>query len=186
MNKDQDQLRDGAPPAFAYANPKVFYDGTFRYRNWTGCVMSAALTVSGVALVLGSQLAPVVTMPGAWGWWFELALGMLGVASLAGAAFTLVFMVQGREQPIRVTEDGIVQGRTLWSWERVARFGGQHYSRGIMVTFQLRGCDGARTVVSTPPLTRKQFAQLAQTVKTFAAVSQAHLIVVEEPATPDD
>jgi hypothetical protein len=173
------------PPLLAYAAPKAFFDGAYRYRSGNGLLTVAVTTGVGAALLFARQrMLSAMGFEPVW-WCIGQGIGLLGAAMLVGAALTVVFLLQGRERPVRVTEHGITHGRKHWPWVRIARFGGMKYTNGIAITFQLRGRGhSTRILITTPLMTAEQFAALAQAVTSFARETNTALLVVKKPEVP--
>jgi hypothetical protein len=175
------------PPLLEYAAPKAFFDGAYRYRSWNGVVstVASAAVGAGMLFVRHIMFARGVAGAGHHLWWAAQVVGVLGAAMLLCAACGLVFVLQGRERIVRVTEHGITHGRRHSPWVRIARFGGMKHSNGVGITFELRGRGHFRqTLVTTPMLTLEQFLALADSVEAFARETKTDLLVVKEPEVP--
>ena len=173
------------PSLLAYAAPKAFFDGAYRYRSVNGLTSVAVTTGFGGALLFARQRT-LATLGFEHVWWcLAQGIGLLGAAALVAAAVSVIFILQGRERAVRVTEHGITHGRQHWPWVRMAEIGGMKYTNGIAIKFHLLGRGHAtRTLITTPLLTQEQFAELARTVKDFARAAYPQLRFVEEPEVP--
>jgi hypothetical protein len=174
---------DAHRPTLDYANPTAFFDGAYRYRSLSGVVGALVTGGFAVALLFAWRMLPAVgIVQNRVMWFLGGLLLLLAAAMVAGCVWLVVGMVRGTEQRVRVTDHGISQGKRLWPWVRIARFGGVRHLGGVAITFQLRGRGHAvRTLVTTPTLTAEQFVNLARTVKAFAGETYPHVLVVEEP-----
>lgn len=164
-------------PTLGYADPAVFYAGVYRHRSAAAVLCMAALACFGVAAgwaaYAGPMRVPLLRVP----LYGLAAVLLLGVGYLAATA------AADRADAVRITEDGIEDGRRFWPWARVGSVfgllaGGMAARRnGVVIGFTVDrfGVPFPHTLLATPALTVGQYAQLA------AFLSRAHPHVAVDP-----
>lgn len=73
----------------------------------------------------------------------------------------MVGWASGREDRIRITEDGVEIGRKFWPWQQIGRVGVALGSGGVYLRVSV-GWLTCRTLRTTPALTLAQYLELIE------------------------
>jgi hypothetical protein len=182
-----DAFRAASPPALAYSNPTVFFAGAARYRTRRGLfgVAGGAVAAAGFGLITrrlvtgwGAGLPPA----GQWAW--AASMGVLTAIMLAATAYAAWAWAVGLEVPVRVTEEGVEQGRRVWTWDQVSDFGGTDAGRGRIALAFTPGRGPLRfphNLWTTPDPTAAEFAALVGRLTPHLAEHHPHVRVHAKP-----
>ena len=164
-------------PTLDYSTPRVFFSGAYRFRSWNA--------IFGVALLLALTIVTAVAAfrfdgPG------RLSLpvfGLLSAGFFVGAIWVAWLVINGHEETVRVTEDGIERDGQLLPWQTISYFGGVgsldrvmlecHVGRGRMRTVEL--------LQTTPSLTGKHYDALIKVLSAYLDSEFPHVEVGEDP-----
>jgi hypothetical protein len=116
------------PHPLAYAAPRVLFERVRHHHTSNHLESLIGLTLGG-ALVL---VFPARTLHDGRRRW--IAAG-IGCAALLAAMITAYKWFWGEDKIIRITEDGIEEGRRMWSWSNVEFFGGIFRGNDVYITF---------------------------------------------------
>ena len=174
-------------PTLGYANPKVFFSGARRYRSASGFwAIPFGLAVTAGLGYIAAQImwdwGVRAALPARWAW----AGSVAAVAALMASA--TAYQAWGwavhLEVPVRVTEEGVENGRRVWRWQQVSGFGGTVAGpRRVQLDFvpgrgQLRF---PRNLWTTPSLTDAEFTELVERLTPFLAEHHPHVRVDKTP-----
>ena len=169
-------------PSLDYGNPAVFFQGVYRRRSGSALVGIAALALFGIIVACMTLAVPMDQR-------FRFPVGGLSAILLLGAGYLAALAALGREDAVRITEEGIGYGRYFWPWARIKSVGGTADPRGGGVTVQFTvgyaGVPLPRPLPTTPPLTPDQFARLMAAAGTYLSRVHPHVKVNPQPCASD-
>ena len=164
-------------PTLDYSTPRVFFSGAYRFRSWNA--------ILGIAFLLALTIATAVAAfrfngPG------QLSLtvfGLLSAGFLVGAIWVIWLVIDGREEAVRVTEDGIEHNGRLLPWQTISYFGGVGGSNGVMLECHVgRGrMRSVELLQTTPILTGKHYEALIKVLSAYLDSEFPHVEVGQDP-----
>jgi hypothetical protein len=163
----------------SYAVPVVFFEGTCRYR--TPRALFAAGISAAMAVGFGAVAASVRAGVGA------MLAGEAAAGLIVFAAFLLYSYARNRQIAVRITEDGVERGRTLWAWANIATIYGEitTWPAGVVPYVRLRGSVAIdRPLETDPALTEGEFAGLMGRLAEFTGKCHPHVKVEVQPRAP--
>ena len=163
-----------------YANPRPFFVGTYRFRSWNAAVDVVVVSAFGLAFGYGARGGP----PGSFS--LSAFIGVVSAACLLWAGYMLWGLIAGREDLLRITEDGIEYVGRLWSWRDVSYLGGTTHSNGVSLECHLG--PGTVKLVKflpiTPLLTVEQYVALMRVVAAHVSHLYPHVTIEPTPRRP--
>jgi hypothetical protein len=180
-----------AAPRLGYSNPGVFFAGARRYRSAAG---AAGIVVGAAFAGACAVIAMRIMGPGGAGlplharWPWAGSIGLVAALVAALTVYAAWGWAAGLEVPVRVTEEGIENGRRVWRWQQVSGFGGTVAGpRRVQLDFiPGRGAlRFPRSLWTTPSLSEAEYAELVERLIPFLATHHPHVRVDQTPRPPE-
>jgi hypothetical protein len=176
-------LNDAKAEILNDSSPKLFFEGTHRFRKWESFIGGVAIcAVSAVLFLLARR---IVNFPGRLGLVLNIVSGaVFGLFFLIGAYVLYLWSVD-RQLVLRITAEGVEYSRTRWPWTSISRIGGTYLDGGVAFVVHPRGRSLARMLPTTPTPTREQFMSVMGSLQVYLSARHAHVTVDLAPTGRD-
>lgn len=184
-------MADGSDPkqvrVLEYSAPPLFFAGSYRYRTaWTlvgsimALVFAGGLAVAAVVAFRESKTTPAAAVA-------AIVCGVASALTFAAASWTIYQWRTRAEITLRVTQEGVEYWGRLWAWPHIERIGGYRAARGVYLMIKPAGAFHApRSLLTTRPLTRQQFASLMQSLQAYLPSRYPNVTIETEPRENED